>query len=63
MLQPSVIDLNHFMGEVPQIQDQTTNILFHVKSHVVRPSDWAQRDDTDKQKWTRFDSGGSIGGV
>ena len=26
-----------------------------------KPSDWAGRADTDGQKWTHFDSGGSIG--
>ena len=29
----------------------------------LRPSDWARRADTDGQKWTRFDSVWSIGGI
>ena len=29
----------------------------------LKGSDWARRIDTDGQKWTHFDSGGSIGGI
>ena len=29
----------------------------------IRGSDWARRADTDGQKGTHFDSGGSIGGI
>ena len=29
----------------------------------LRPSDWERTLDTDGQKWTHFDSGGSLGGI
>ena len=29
----------------------------------LRPSDWSRRADPDGQQRTRFDSGGSIGGI
>ena len=29
----------------------------------IEAGDWARRVDTDEQKWTRFDSGESIGGI
>ena len=29
----------------------------------IRGSDWARRVDTDRQKWTRFDTGGNLRGI
>ena len=35
----------------------------HITDCSLRPTNWARRADTDGQKWTRFDSDGSIGGI
>ena len=41
----------------------TNKKVMHLPDCSLRPSDWARRVDTDRQKWTRFDSEGSIGGI
>ena len=53
------------MGKVcPTVNDnEGDNYGMYNTDCPIGGSDWARRVDTDAHKWTRFDSGGSIGGI
>ena len=70
--QPASIKSNHFLENSGNKQTYKKHRFQYSLKVVwqntlsdcsIRGSDWARRIDTDGQKWTRFDSGRSIGGI